>query len=82
MEQQRQSLARDSLRECLLQEIGRLLGKDAHGLGDKITFVRMKGQPNWSAEIDIVSTIQLSAYRQLSAFRQALKNTRAIYNLD
>ena len=63
--------------ECLLQEIGRLLGKDASYLGVKITILSRKGQqPNWSAEIGVVSTIELSA------FRQVLINTRAMYNLD
>lgn len=75
-ESKRQSLARDSLLECLLQEIGNLLGKDAHYLGDKITIVSNKGQPNWSAEIGVVSTIELSA------FRRALINMRTAYNLD
>ncbi len=76
LEGQRRSLARDPLLECLLQEIGHRLGKDAHYLGDKITIVSKEGRTNWSAEIGIVSTIELSA------FRRALINMRATYNLD
>jgi hypothetical protein len=62
--------------DSLVREIGRLLGKEADHLRDRITLHRVSGQhPNWGADIASVS-----AY-ELSAFRQALESMLALHEL-
>jgi hypothetical protein len=60
LEGQRRSLARDPLLECLLQEIGHRLGKDAHYLGDKITIVSKEGQNAAATAWRLVASIVLT----------------------
>jgi hypothetical protein len=77
MEEQRQSISYDALIDKLVREIGRLLGKDANHLTDKITLHRVADQhPNWGADIGAVSPYDLSA------FRQALESMLALYGLN
>jgi hypothetical protein len=77
MELPRQSLALESLRGCLIREIGRLLNRDAYYLAQRIAFISEPNQhPNWTAKIRNVTV------RELSAYRQALEIMRALYDLD
>jgi hypothetical protein len=77
MELQRQSLALETLRGCLIREIGRLLHRDAYYLAQRIAFIGEPDQrPNWTARIRNVNV------RELSAYRQALESMRALYDLD
>jgi hypothetical protein len=72
-----QTVSYEALIENLVREIGRLLGKDATYLTDKITFHRVTGRhPNWGADIGAVSPYELSA------FQQALESMLALYDLD
>jgi Ser/Thr protein kinase RdoA (MazF antagonist) len=73
----RRSMAHNALVDDLVRETGRLLGKDAAHLRERITLHRAAGRrPNWGADIAAVS-----AY-ELSAFRQALESMLALYELD
>jgi hypothetical protein len=77
MEERRQSISYKGLIDKLVREIGRLLGKDANHLTDKITLRRVADQhPNWGADIGAVSPYDLSA------FRQALESMLALYELN
>jgi hypothetical protein len=72
-----QTVSYEALIENLVREIGRLLGKDATYLSDKITFHRVTGRhPNCGADIGAVSPYELSA------FRQASESMLALYDLD
>jgi hypothetical protein len=65
MDDKQQSISHDALINSLVREIGRLLGKDASHLLDRITLHRVPGQhPNWGADIAAVSPYELSAFRQ------------------
>jgi hypothetical protein len=77
MEEEKQSVSHDALIDSLVRETGRLLGKDANHLTDKITLHRVADQhPNWRADIGAVSPYELSA------FRQALESMLALYELN
>jgi hypothetical protein len=77
MEERRQSISYKGLIDKLVREIGRLLGKDANHLTDKITLHRVADpHPNWGADIGAVSPYVLSA------FRQALESMLALYELN
>jgi hypothetical protein len=77
LDDQRQSVFHEALMDSLVREIGRLLGKDAGHLRERITLHRVAGQhPNWGADIGGVSVYELSA------FRQALESMLALYDLD
>jgi hypothetical protein len=77
MESHRESLSLESLRECLIREIGRLLHRNAYYLAQRIAFISEPDQyPNWTAKIRNVNV------RECSAYRQALESMRALYDLD
>jgi hypothetical protein len=76
MEEQRQSISYDALIDKLVREIGRLLGKDANHLIDKITLHRVADQHPNCADIGAASPYDLNA------FRQALESMLALYELN
>jgi hypothetical protein len=63
--EKRQTISFEALANNLIHEAGRLLGKDAGYLRDRITLHRVSGQhPNWGADIAAVDAYELPAFRQ------------------
>jgi hypothetical protein len=76
MQYETRQLSQAALVKILIRETTLALGQDANFLGEKISFRRRAGRPNWDA------TIGLAGMRAIMAFAIALKKVQADYDLD
>ena len=59
---ERKKIAEAALREILISEMTKVLGRDASFLGNKILIRRRERKPNWDANCGIAGTIVIKAF--------------------